>query len=356
MRIYQIFIHQLGDIMTNKCNSRIVSIGYCAPDKIVKTKDVEKKLKFKEKLGIPYGVLERLTGCQEHREATPDTDATDLAVEAAKKAIKEANISKDEIDLVLFGACCQDITEPATANIVQEKLGIQNAQVFDVKNACNSFVNGIDIADSMIATGKVKTALVTTGEVLSKYTDLNITRRKDLEFGTAALTLGDGGGAAIMTKSKPGEGGLVTSTFISYGTEWRLGVVMAGGTMYPREPVDPRLTYFKSNSEKILNLALEKIPPVILKVIEDAGWRREDVDLVLGHQVTIKIIKDIFKKAGFPFEKTVISVDRFGNTAAASIPITVGIALETGRLKRGMKIILVGGAAGFSVGVLAFVW
>jgi len=360
MKIYQIFTHQLGDIMTKQYNSRIVSIGYYVPGKIVKIEEIEKRLKFKEKLGLPYGLIERLTGCREYREGPPDTNATDLAVEASKKAIQHARqegISRDDIDLILFCSCCQDIYEPATANIVQEKLDISNAQVLDVKNACNSFINGIDVADSMIATGKAKTALVTTGEVLSKYGDRNIAKPEDFKPRFAGLTLADGGGAAVITRSKPEEGRIIATSFESYGTEWRLGVVMAGGTMYWRKPiVDQGLTYFLSDSEKILKLALKKIPPVMLKVLKDAGWRREDIDLVLGHQVTVKIIKDILDAAGIPFEKTIVTVDRYGNTASATIPITMGIALEMGRLKRGMKLLLVGGASGFSVGVLALIW
>jgi len=161
-----------------KYGSKIISIGYYVPEKIVKVKDIEKKLKFKEKLGVPYGILERLTGCREHHEASPDVDASDLAVKASEAAIKQANISVKDIDLIIFAACCQDVTEPATANIIQEKLGATGAHVFDVKNACNSFINSMDIADSLISTGKAKTVLIAAGEVASKYIDWNIEKKK----------------------------------------------------------------------------------------------------------------------------------------------------------------------------------
>ncbi|MEO0206510.1 MAG: 3-oxoacyl-[acyl-carrier-protein] synthase III C-terminal domain-containing protein, partial [candidate division WOR-3 bacterium] len=129
-------------------------------------------------------------------------------------------------------------------------------------------------------------------------------------------------------------------------------------TMYPRCPADSDsdVTYFLSDSEKILELALEKIPPVMEKVMKKVGWEPDDIDLVIGHQVTIKIMRDILNKVNIPFEKTVVTVDRYGNTGAASIPIALCTALEQGRLKSGMKVLLVGGASGFSAGVIAMVW
>ena len=342
--------------MAKSLASKISAVGCSLPDKIVRTSDVERELRFKEKLGLPYGILEKITGCREHREVDDDTNASDLAVAASQQAIERAGIKTGDIDLIIFCACSQDITEPATANIIQEKIGVNSAQVMDVKNACNSFINGIDIADSMINTNKATTALICSGEVLSRYVDLDIKTRKDLELRAAGLTLGDGGGAVIMQRSNSTDHGIRASRFISDGKHWRLAVVLAGGTMYPRAPVDPSLTYFQSDSEKIIALARESIPPVIHSVLQDAGWIPADVDIVIPHQVTEKIIRDISKAAAIPFEKNVITLDRYGNTAAASIPIALNQAFENGLLKQGMKILLVGGAAGFSAGVVALIW
>ena len=336
-----------------KYGSKIISVGYYVPEEIVKVKDIEKKLKFREKLGVPYGILERLTGCREHREARPETNASDLAVKASEQAIKQAGISVKDIDLIIFGACCQDLSEPATANIIQEKLGASSAQVFDVKNACNAFLNGMDIADSLISTDKVKTVLIAAGEVVSKYVDMDIKKKEDLDLKASGLTLGDGGGAAIMTRSNASERGLKASRFTSDGTHWRLAVIYGGGTMYPR---DPSQCYFLSDGVKIIGIAFEKIPAIMIKVMKDVGWKPEDVDLVVPHQVTLKIIKDIMNKVKIPFERAIVTVDRYGNSAATTIPIALGTALESGRMKPGSKILLVGGASGFSVGVLALVW
>lgn len=336
--------------------ARILSIDYYVPEQVVKTIDVEKKLQFKEKLGLPYGILTKMTGCREHHEARGKMDASDLAVRAAQKAIKQANIAPEEIDLVLFCACDHDITEPATVNIVVEKLALSGVSAFDVKNACNSFINGLDIADAMIKSGKVKTVLVTTGEVITDWVCYDINKKEDLKLKAAGLTLGDGGAAAIVVPSDSENKGILHSCFETFGEYWQIAVVMAHGTMFPRYPENSDLTYFLSDSEKILALALEKIPPVMEKVMTKVGWKPEDVNLVIGHQVTIKIMRDILSEVNIPFEKTVVTVDRYGNTGAASIPIALCTALEQNRLKSGMKVLLVGGASGFSAGVMALIW
>jgi 3-oxoacyl-[acyl-carrier-protein] synthase-3 len=336
--------------------SRILSIDYYVPDEVVRTIDIEKKLQFKERFGLPYGILTKMTGCKEHHEAREKMDASDLAANAAKKALKKAKIKPEDIDLLLFCACDHDITEPATVNIVAEKLGIKGISAFDVKNACNSFINGLDIADAMIKSNKARCALVTTGEVITNWVSYDINKKDDLKLKAAGLTLGDGGAAAIIVPSESEKCGILDSCFETYGEFWRIAVVMAHGTMYPRYPEDVDLTYFLSDSEKILELALEKIPPLMKKVMQRVGWNPEDVDLVIGHQVTIKIMRDILNRVNIPFEKTVVTVDRYGNTGAASIPIALCTAIEQGRLSPGMKVLLVGGASGFSAGVIALIW
>ena len=342
--------------MALETNTRIVAVGSYLPEKIVQTADIERSLQFEQVLGLPSGMLERLTGCREHREASSDINASDLAVAASRQALDRANTAPCKIDLLIFCACSQDITEPATANIVQEKIGATNAQVLDVKNACNAFINGIDIAESMIVTRKAKNALVCSGEVLSRYVDFNIRNRQDLELRAAGLTLGDGGGAVVLQENGQNERGIKGSRFISDGAQWRLATVTAGGTMYPRAPVDSSLTYFQSDSEKIIALARERVPIVIRGVLEDIGWKPQDVDLVIPHQVTVKIIKEISQSVGIEFDKNVITLDQYGNTAAASIPVAMNHALESKRLQPGMKILLVGGAAGFSAGAIALIW
>ena len=145
------------------CKAVIEGVSYYLPEKVVTSEEVEGKIREACNFEIPTGIIERLTGTHSRRYRDDSTQASDLAANAAKKAMEQAGMHPEEVELLIFASCAQDITEPATANILQEKLGAKNAQVFDVKNACNSFLNGIDIAESYIKTGKARTAVVAVG-------------------------------------------------------------------------------------------------------------------------------------------------------------------------------------------------
>ncbi len=334
--------------------SKIISVGCYIPEKIVRTSNLEKELKLKERFGLSVGLLERLTGCAEHHEiATPDLNASDLAVKASKIALKNANLPVEKIDMLIFAACCQDLMEPATANIVAGKLGIKAIPVLDIKNACNAVINSIDIADSLITTGKVRNVLITSGEIASKYVDKNIKDMKDFEQKAAGLTLGDAGSALIMIPKKSDKEGIIASSFLSDCSQWNLAVIYGSGTMYPR---DPDKNYFLSDSDKIISLALELIPPLVDKTLVESGWKPEDVDLVIAHQATKKVIYDIMRVCEVPQDRAVITVDKYGNTAAATIPIVLNEALKAGRLRTGSRVLMVGGASGFSAGAITLVW
>jgi 3-oxoacyl-[acyl-carrier-protein] synthase-3 len=263
-------------------------------------------------------------------------------------------MSVDEIDLIIFAACTQDITEPATANIVQEKLGSTNSQVLDVKNACNSFLNGLDVADSHIRTGKSRRALVVSGETLSVGIDWNIRSLDDLKSRLAALTLGDAGAAMVLEAVPEEEGrGILATRFRSYGHKWRLATVLAGGSM---RGMNPEYAYFRSESAELREAALELIPGVVAAVCAEIGWKPSDIELACGHQVTKELVHALAKMCNVPADCSMVTVTDYGNTAAASIPVALATAYEQGRLARGTKVMLVGGAAGFSVGVIPVIW
>ena len=139
-------------------------MGHYVPDQVVTSVDLEDELDLVRRLGVPKGFIERTTGVRERRWGPPGTTNSELAANTARMAMDNAGVSAKGIDCIIFAACGQDIAEPATANIVQERLGARNAKVFDVKNACNSWVSALDIMDSLVATGKVKCGLVTSGE------------------------------------------------------------------------------------------------------------------------------------------------------------------------------------------------
>jgi 3-oxoacyl-[acyl-carrier-protein] synthase-3 len=341
--------------MLRKVSSVIAGVGKYVPDKVVTSRAIEERLALEQRFGLMKGIIENQTGVKERRHVSGEEVSSDMALRASQAALEQAGVRADELDLVIFASASHDVAEPATANILQDKLMARNAHVFDVKNACNSFLNALDIMDAFIQTGRCRIGLVAAGEVLSKCINWEIDTLEEFGLNFAALTLGDGGGAVVVMAGDEGEEtkrGVLGSCFTSDGSMWELATIMGGGTRYPR---DVSQMYFVSQSLNIAKAAIRNIPPVIGAALQQAGWRPEDVDLVAPHQVSRQIIKRISKISGIPYRKCMITLTKYGNTAASSIPIALAEAMESGRVHKGSKVLLVGGASGFSAGATALV-
>ncbi len=334
--------------------SVVVGVGYYLPAEVVGSEDVRRRVFEANRFRIPNGLIQRATGIVERRYRDEDEQSSDLALKASLVAMERADVAPQDIDLLIFASCTQDVAEPATANILQEKLGLPNAQVFDAKNACNSFLTGLDIADSHIRAGKSKCALVAVGETLSLTINWGIKSIDDLRSSISSLTLGDAGGAVVLRGSTNGNGqGIITSAFRSYGEKWRLATVLGGGSMHRFEE---EYCYFTSSPQALMEAAYEHIPGLVADILERIGWSASDVEVACAHQVSEEMVYGLADRCGISLEGTIVSVTDCGNTAAASIPICLGRAYERGMLKPGTKVLLVGGAAGFSVGAVPLIW
>jgi 3-oxoacyl-(acyl-carrier-protein) synthase III len=332
--------------------SVVASLGRYLPERVVVSEWIEDRLGLQKRFGIPYGIIEKLTGVRERRYAAEGDTSSDLAARAAHVALERAGMTAADIDTIIFAAASHDIAEPATANLLQDKLAARNAHVFDVKNACNSFLNALDLADALIRLRRAETVLIAVGEVLSPTVNWRLETLEQLELGFAALTLGDGGAAMVLCASDRLDEprGLLTRRFYSDGSAWDLATIKFGGTLCPR---DLSQSYFESRSTELQQLALECMPPVIRQALRDVGWSWEDVDLVVPHQVSLRIMQKMSRVLELPLEKCMITLPQYGNTAAASIPIALCEAVEVGQVKPNSRLLLIGGASGFSVGVLA---
>ncbi len=331
-----------------------VGIGHVLPERSVTSTELEDRVR----MGIDdrlmrAGVIESLSGVRERRHAPEGTTSSDLAAQAALRALDDAGLTPSDIDMLIFAAASHDISEPATANILQVKTGCFNASVVDVKNACNSFVNALDIAASAIETGRATRVLIGTGEVLSIFIDYDIKGVRDLRTKFAGLTLGDAGAAAVLETVESGDRGVYAGKFMSDGTHWELSTILSGGTLMGR---DASRSFFECRSTELQDLAVATVPPVIKDALFSVGWTVDDLDLVVPHQVSRSVIERIVDTFAFPIERCMITVDRFGNTAAASIPLALSTAKDEGRLAKGDKVLLVGGAAGWSAGVVPIIW
>jgi 3-oxoacyl-[acyl-carrier-protein] synthase-3 len=301
---------------------------------------------------IPDDVIRLATGVVERRYAPDDIASSELATWAAERALAAADAEAVDIDLLIFASASHDVAEPATANMVQAALGCERAAVMDVKNACNSFLNGLDVAHAFIETGRATRVLVAAGECLSPTIKWDIGSSEALATRLAALTLGDAGAACVVEASADAERGLRPGAFESDGRHWELSTVLAGGSRYGAVPEQ---MFFECRSTKLQQLATARIPPLVHDVLVKLDWGLDDIALVVPHQVTTSVIERIVSMLGYPLDRCMITLDRFGNTAAASIPVALDLALEEGRASRGDKVLLVGGAAGFSAAVIPLI-
>lgn len=333
--------------------SSIAGLGVYLPEARVSSGEVAERVRATTGFTLPPQCIERMTGIQERRQAASGQHPSDLACAAGRRALADAGLEPSDVDTLMFASATQDLAEPATANLLQQKLGIGQVQAFDVKNACNSLLTATDLADSLIRTGKAETVLIAAGEVCSYFVDYRIRSNADLQALFSGLTLGDAGGALVVRKASAPNRGIHYSRFRSFGEHWDLSVVMGGGTLHGR---DPEATYLRSRGRDLFEIAVSCVVPEVRAALDALGWQPDDVNLVAAHQVATPIIQAVAGQCGIDVQRCAVSLPYAGNTAAASIPVALDHARAAGRLKAGDNVLCVGGASGFSVGVVGLTW
>src|SRR3954451_1411971 len=335
---------------------RLAGIGHYLPGTVITSTDIEERVRASSsEVRLPAVVLEALSGVRTRRYVDEGQISSDLAAEATTRALAMAGRQIGDVDTVIFAAASQDIAEPATANVLQEKLGCDRASVFDVKNACNSFLNGLDVAQALIETERADCVVVAAGEVLSGTVKWNLEDAAELRRRGAAFTLGDGGGAAVVERAHDDSAGGIfgRAEFESLGRYWDRSTVLGGGTLLWDAP-DSR--YFACDSRALEELAIDVVPQVIERVLKRMEWEPEEVDRFVPHQVSVRVVKRIAEIMGLPYERAELTLPFIGNTAAASIPIALSSAVEEGRIRKGDRVLLVGAAAGFSAAAMPLIW
>jgi 3-oxoacyl-[acyl-carrier-protein] synthase III len=304
----------------------IVGIGRYLPEKIVTNQDLEKMMDTSDEW------IRTRTGIEERRIAADDVDTSDMALAAAQEAMKHAGITAEEIDLILVATVTPDTPFPSVACRIQEKLGATKAAAMDVSAACAGFMYGMVTAKQFIETEVYKYVLVVGVEKLSKVTDWN-------DRNTAVL-FGDGAGAAIMGPVSENRGIL----------SFELGADGTGAKhLYQDE-------YIIMNGREVFKFAVRQMGESSLHVLEKAGLTKEDVDFLIPHQANIRIMEASRQRLELPVEKMSKTVHKYGNTSAASIPISIVEELEAGKLKDDDVIVMVGFGGGLTWGAIAIRW
>lgn len=329
-------------------NVRIVgSAAYLPPDEVTSSDVVQRIHAQSENVRIPGNMLEFMTGIKTRRYADDKTNASDLAVAAARHVLVQTSTTPEDIDVLIFASASQDITEPATAHVVQSKLEM-SAPAMDVKNACNSFINGLQVAEALIQCGQYRNALVCVGETPSRVIRWDVTDRDDLRTHMGGYTFGDGG-AAILLEGTDSEPGIFYRQFRSLSHFWDMGGIYGGGSLHPR---DHRYTYFTADATKIYEVVTSLGPDIVLGALEATGLKYDDFARVVVHQVTMPLLKTFLQRTCIPLEKVVLTLPEYGNMASASMPIAFAQSVDRGHIRRGDKVMFVGLAGGISLGVL----
>lgn len=299
---------------------------------------------LEERIGLP--LLARTTGIERRRVAAPGEYASDLAIAAARKCLAAAGRGPVDVDLLLFASATRDFVEPATAHVVQAALGGQ-AHALDVTNACNSFLNGMDLARSMILAGRARRALVVTGETPTRAMRPNISDIFEIRASLAGYTFGDAGAAVLLEEVS--RGGILDVDSETYSEHWDVGGIFGGGSRHPR---GDEHTYFTGDGHKLRGV-FEKIGPALFdRVADRTGLDWDDYAKVLVHQVTVPYLDRFAEVTGVPGEKLVPTVRELGNMASA----TLGVQLDRiyRDLRPGDRVLFAG--LGGGVSLMTIVW
>jgi 3-oxoacyl-(acyl-carrier-protein) synthase III len=339
---------------------RISGVGAEIPARVVTTAEVEERAKIHE-FGLEPGWLERVTGVRERRWAEPQVQPSELAARASEKALADAGAEARELDAVLFCGITRDCLEPATANLVAESIGAGRARVFDLINACNSLIDGIDVADSLIRSGKAQRVLVATGERASTAIRWRHHTLEELLHSVGAMVVGDGGGAVVVEPSPDPERGILEREFRSDATQWRHAI---GGRFRTSDQtcercgglIDP---HFTCDSKSLFAAAFGLLLPTMRAVMRRTGWSYGELDVVFCHQPTRRFVELAAGMLG-PEREVVRKLwplaSRFGNMSTCSLPWGMSQAREAGVLVPGARTLVLAPSSGVSAAGLTLVW
>ncbi|MCZ8536580.1 ketoacyl-ACP synthase III [Paenisporosarcina quisquiliarum] len=305
----------------------IIGLGRYMPERVVTNFDLEKQMDTTDEW------IRTRTGIEERRFADDDVNTSDMAYEAAKQAIEDADIEAHQIGLILVATVTPDMPFPTVATMIQEKLGAKNAAAMDISAACAGFMYGVITAKQFVETGVYPYVLVVGVEKLSKITNF--------EDRNTAVLFGDGAGAAIIGQVSEGRGIL----------SFELGADGSGGKhLFQDGP------YLEMNGREVYKFAVRQMGESAENVIDKAGLTKDEVDFLVPHQANIRIMEASRQRLGLPEEKMSKTINQFGNTSAASIPISLKEDILAGRVKDDDVVVLVGFGGGLTWGAICLKW
>jgi len=320
----------------------ITGLGSHVPERVLTNDDLSKMMETSDEW-----IVER-TGIRERRIAAPEEALSDLALPAAREALADAGLEGPEVDLIIVATVTPDMAFPATAAILADELGANEAAAYDLSAGCTGFMYAVAQAYGMLAGGLAQRALVVGGDVLSKILDWT-------DRGTAVL-FGDGAGAVVM--ERVGEGGFLGFELGADGSGGPQLYLPAGGSRSPAtaESVADRRHFVQMNGREVFKFATRVLVSSAEAVLAECGRTVDEVDVYVPHQANVRIIDYATQKLGIPEDRVVIDVDRYGNTSSGSIPLALADAKADGRLAAGRLVLMTGMGAGLTWGSGLIEW
>lgn len=339
--------------MYTQGHSRIVSTGAYLPEKKVTSMELLKEIDTQNRFGIPYDWLDKAMGIHERRVAPEDQLPSDMATEAARVALDMADMKPTQLDAIIFTGVDRDYLEPATAHIVQNKLGAHNAVAFDVTNACHGFMNGIHLMDSLIATGQVRRGLVVTGEHAHRMTDravaaLKTSNDRELFLKLAGgLTLGDAGAAMIMGPKLGPDSGFMGFMLQSQG---QFSHLCTCGNYRGQD------TALETDMSEIVLHGIRLLGDMYTELMAKLNWQPEQISKFVHHQVGLKVFKHHARYAGISTKIMPNTITSLGNLVSANIPVAFYNIMKNKEVSAGDKIFVAGAGSGLAVSQAGLIW
>lgn len=319
--------------------AQIVGTGHYAPARVLTNHDLEKMVDTSD-----AWIVER-TGIKQRHLAAEGEASSDMAAEAAKRALERANLQAKDLDLIIVATVTPDMQLPSTAVFVQQKIGARpDCPAFDISAACAGFIYGMSVADRFIASGGAKHVLVVGVELLSRVIDWHDR--------TTCVLFGDGAGAAVLSVSDGAGRGLLSTHIYADGTQANSLSIPAGGSRTPAShaSLDAGLHFVHMNGQEVFKYAVRALSSASLTALSSNGYSAADIHWVVPHQANLRIIDAVSKRVGIGLERFVLNIERFGNTSSASIPIALDEAIRAGTIREGDDILMCALGGGFAWG------
>ena len=329
---------------TVSVRAKISAVGTYVPPKLLTNADLEKMVATNNDW-----IVER-TGIRERHIVEPGVSTSDLATEAARSCLASRGIDPSEIEAIIVGTVTPDMFFPATACLVQDRLGAKGAWGFDLSAACSGFIYALQVGAKLIESGSHKKVMVIGADVMSSiidYTDRS-----------TCILFGDGAGAVLLEPCTEGETGLIDFVHEVDGSGGKALYMPGGGSLHPAsvESIKAGLHYVHQDGGAVFKTAVRKMAELSESVLERNEVRGTDIDCFIPHQANRRIITATAERLGMPEDRVVINIDRYGNTTGATIPLAMHTALEEKRLKKGDLVLLASFGGGFTVGATLLRW